>query len=919
MDPRRTTTPPACQAGRLCGALALLFLGLAGCLGEGNTGGWPDTVRRDAQAAEVSPADTRAADMPDGTTPPDAAAEIGDAPPAADTLPDGLDAAPGDAPDAGDAGEDVERIQWRQLPAPLGEDFVLHGLWGAEPDTVFAVGVAGTVLALRGEAWEQVVADPALDILNAVSGSGAGDAWAVGMGGQAIRWDGERWRVPDACEQDADCGGEDPCRAGTCRDGFCELEPTYGAGCCGTALVSFGFDGGEEPLAGFVVEDLYAADPDHGGLVWQPFAHTDVASGQARHTSPPRALYFGDPTKTCPGAPGELCPDYDNGFEVGATASSPAFTIPLDADRATLRFQLFLEVEASAHYDVLQVFAIEEGEGAAPPAEVWRKTAIAGGSTRGRFVEVTADLSRFVGRTIRLQLRFDTLEQTDNDYEGIYIDDVVVSTSCGPLSEGLGLTDTLWGLWSNAPDDIFAVGGAGTILRYDGARWQRMMGGRPETLLAIDGAGPEEMHVVGAGGLSLRGPKGGWTRQESGVELDLESVWVHGPSLALAVGLEGTALRWNGSSWEPLETPSASGLHGVAGSAPNDALAVGDAGTVLHFDGGPWRMSPATGLTTADLFGVWREGPGRSWVVGHAGTMLRETSRDVWEKIETGVSESLRAVLGFADGSVLAAGLGGRWVFRAADGTQTIGFVPGGVTVFDLDGTGPRDVWAVGLGGSLSHWNGSGWASHAPLIDVPVYGVYAVAADDVWAVAEGGLVFRFDGESWTLVRSTTSTTLRDVWSTGPSRAFAVGGRATILHFDGINWLQHLIEPVEIPDSEPWEIDVTLHGVWGTAPDDVWAVGGLGVIVHWDGATWTYTPTADEQRRTLWSLWGRAADDVWAVGVEGAVLHWDGAAWTVQPTGSIATLFGVWGVGSRTWAVGSLGTILQYVPDKHPEW
>ena len=878
-----------------------LTIALAACSGSGSdgttdAGSFSDTGVFDTAAPDTGPADTIAA--PDGTE---------------DVAPDGApvdDVVPDVTVDAADAGEDVARVQWRQIAAPLGEDFVLHGLWGAEPNTVFAVGVAGTVLQLVGSEWQLLLSDPALDILNAVGGSGPGDAWAVGMGGQAIRWDGERWRLPDTCSDDADCGADDPCRAGTCReDGFCELVPTAAEGCCGTTLVRFDFDAGEPH--GFEVVDLYAEDPDHGGMVWQAVEIADPTTGDPRYTSPPHALYFGDPTRSCPDDPGSVCPDYDNGRKVGATATSPAFTLPVDADRATLRFQLFLEVEASNHYDVLQVFVLEDGT----PAEVWRKTAIAGGTTLGRFFEVSVDLSRFIGRTIQLQLAFDTLEQTDNDYEGVYVDDVTVTTTCGSLSEGLGLTDTLWGVWSSAPNDLFAVGGAGAILRYDGARWQRMMGGPIEMLASIDGAGPEEMVIVGQGGLSLRGPKGGWTRHETGVTADLESVWVHGPSLALAVGLEGTALRWDGGGWQTMETPSVAGLHGVDGSAPNDALAVGEAGTVIVFDGAAWRMSAATGTTGSALFGVWRGGPGNSWIVGDASTILRETARDVWQSIDPGTSEGLRAVIGFANGTALAAGLGGRWVWIGADGTTATGFVPGGATVFALDGTGPNDVWAVGLDGSLSHWNGGAWSAQLPIVEVPIRGVYAVAADDVWAVAEGGLIFRFDGEEWTVVRSTTTATLRDVWSAGPSRAVAVGARATILHFDGINWLQHFIEPVEIPDSDPWIIDVPLHAVWGTAADDIWAAGGSGVLVHWDGETWTYTQSMDERRRTLWSLWGRAADDIWAVGAEGAILHYDGTRWDVQETNSIATLFGVWGIGHRTWAVGSLGTILQHTPPR----
>jgi len=712
--------------------------------------------------------------------------------------------------------------------------------------------------------------------------------------------------VPDACAADGDCAPGDPCRLGTCDEGTCDYVPTKAPGCCGAAVAAWDFDDGAQ---GFFFADLYADDPDHGGIGWQTASVTDAASGAPRYTSSPAALYFGVPDRPCPGAPASVCPDYDNGRKVGGTATSPTFALPADAERATLAFQLFLDVEASAHYDVLEVQVVE-GEQVFP---VWSKAELPTGTTRGRFLPLTADLSRFVGRTVAIRFHFDTREQTDNAFEGAYVDDVRVDTTCGALEEGIGVDETLWGVSAAASGDYLAVGGQGSILRYDGRRWRRMMGGG-ELPLAIAGSSVEDMHVVGLNGLALRGPKGGWTRVETGVSIALEAVWAASPSLALAVGEAGAALRWNGAAWETVSSGTAAALHAVHGSGPGDALAVGDGGTVLEWSGSSWAPSPASGMVAWHLHGVARLGAGQSWIVGDAGTLLRETAPGVWEDVPTGVNQTLYDVVAFPTGEVLAAGVGGRYLHRSPDGTLTDGLAAGARTVFALDGTGPTDVWGVGLEGALLHWDGVAWTEYPALTEASVTDVYAAAPDDVWAVAEGGTMLRWDGRAWSVVRSTTSATLRAVWAAGPNRAVAVGSTATILHFDGINWLQRPVEPVEIPgEDDPWVIDAALHGVWGAAADDVWAVGAQGVVVHFDGETWTYAPTADERRRTLWAVWGRAADDVWAVGSEGVVLHWDGDAWTLQPANSVATLFGVWGLGADVWAVGSLGTILRHVP------
>ncbi len=847
----------------------------------------------------------------------------------ADTCPDGMTTLDGVAVDdtASDAGPDVvadtvvdsgqgadsvsdavvdiapiSPSRWHQISSPLDDEFTARGLWGVEPDTLFAAGLAGTVLTPGEGDWEISLQEPELDILNAVSGSGPTDAWAAGMDGRLVRWNGERWEVPDSCDVDGDCAPDDPCRDGVCLEGTCVYESTFAPGCCGSTLLSFDFLEG----LGMTVEDLYVDDPERGGLVWQVASLEDAESGDGRFTSAPSALYFGDPDKACEGRP---CPDYDNGRAVGATATSEPFTIPILAQRATLNLQVFLDLEASRRYDIFEVLLLE-GE---QEFQVWSKDSLPTGSTGGRFVPVTVDLSRFIGRTMRLQLRFDSVEATDNAYEGVYVDDIEITSVCGELSEDPHFEETLWGLWGRTPDDYLAVGGEGTILRFDGQRWSRMAGGSYEVAADIDGASGEQMHVVGDGGLVIHGPKGGWMRLDGAVETNLNRVWVEGPGLALAVGDAGHGLRFDGHEWTALDMPTDVNLYGIDGVAANDAVAVGAGGTVLYWDGERWQAGGEP-LTSWPLQDVSRLGPGDSVAVGGFGAVLRETAPRTWELVDAGVSEALNSVVHFASGEIMAVGFAGRFVHVLPDGSIDTGSAATNQTLFDIDGSGPDDLWAVGSQGSIVHWDGETWTAVPPVVDLPLSGVYVVAPDDVWVTAPGGILLRFDGSTWEIVRSTTHVTLRAVWSPSSSLAVAVGADATIMHFDGINWLHHFIEPVELPDSpdseEPWYPDGALHAVWGTASDDIWAVGAAGLIVHWDGETWTYTQSLDDRRRTLWALWGRATDDIWAVGAEGVVLHWDGRYWQVEETDSISTLYGVWGIGEHVWAVGSLACILK---------
>jgi hypothetical protein len=169
------------------------------------------------------------------------------------------------------------------------------------------------------------------------------------------------------------------------------------------------------------------------------------------------------------------------------------------------------------------------------------------------------------------------------------------------------------------------------------------------------------------------------------------------------------------------------------------------------------------------------------------------------------------------------------------------------------------------------------------------------------------------GVAWEPAFDTTSTgALSGVWGAAPDDVWIVGGSdagAEIYHYDGSTW-----SPVDAPDV------ALLVWVYGFAPDDVWAVGQDGAVVHWDGASWTVFDAGTT--RDLWGVWGGASNDIWIVGgeVTGAwplILHYDGTAFTevaLAPEQNLhggVALFKVWGIGSRTFAVGDLGLIVSW--------
>lgn len=69
---------------------------------------------------------------------------------------------------------------------------LLHGVWAASADDVFAVGDAGTILRRQGNEWT-AMASPATANLRTVYGTSSSNVWAVGGGGVAYHFNGSAW------------------------------------------------------------------------------------------------------------------------------------------------------------------------------------------------------------------------------------------------------------------------------------------------------------------------------------------------------------------------------------------------------------------------------------------------------------------------------------------------------------------------------------------------------------------------------------------------------------------------------------------------------------------------------------------------------------------------------------------------------
>jgi cysteine-rich repeat protein len=216
--------------------------------------------------------------------------------------------------------------------------------------------------------------------------------------------------------------------------------------------------------------------------------------------------------------------------------------------------------------------------------------------------------------------------------------------------------------------NIFAVGDGGMIIRFDGDVWQpENRPSQPQfTIFDIWGDRTDNMFAVGGNGTILRREEGAgdapphWEPEQPPTSNDLHGIWGMGGRI-FAVGASGTILqRQSDGDWEPISPPPPPvnmDLYAVWGSG-NDIFVVGASGTILRGDGNTWQIvSPI--LTTMDLHGIWGTG-NEIFVVGDAGSILRIDIRtNDWEYMITPGETSLHAVWGTSSEDITAVGDGG--------------------------------------------------------------------------------------------------------------------------------------------------------------------------------------------------------------------------------------------------------------------
>ncbi|MBI2012284.1 S8 family serine peptidase [Candidatus Daviesbacteria bacterium] len=135
-----------------------------------------------------------------------------------------------------------------------------------------------------------------------------------------------------------------------------------------------------------------------------------------RSSSPSNAWYYGK----------EATSNYDSGFRNFGYLTSPEINLA-SVQGSLLSFNHFLATENSSFYDKAALL-VSNNNGAS-----WTSL-FSKSSTNGSFIKESVDLSMFDGSKIKLRFSFDTIDSLFNNFEGWFVDDVLIQGTSANLS-----------------------------------------------------------------------------------------------------------------------------------------------------------------------------------------------------------------------------------------------------------------------------------------------------------------------------------------------------------------------------------------------------------------------------------------------------------------------------------------------------
>jgi hypothetical protein len=197
-----------------------------------------------------------------------------------------------------------------------------------------------------------------------------------------------------------------------------------------------------------------------------------------------------------------------------------------------------------------------------------------------------------------------------------------------------------------------------------------------------------------------------------------------------------------------------------------------------------------------------------------------------------------------------------------------------------------KDMWITN-GGVVLHVVGS----YAVRFDVggSLHSSWGTSSANMYSVGDGGTILHFDGTNWTRMASGTTKKLQNVWGTDNQHIWAAGwdvnhAISELLRYDGISWREESLET----NGEGYK--------WGLG--SIWACDSAGTCVAFSSGSQLFRKTSLAEWREDDSdrignrgsdggyigvtVRGNSPNDLIVGGNWGFLSHWNGKSWHVYP-------------------------------------
>ena len=224
---------------------------------------------------------------------------------------------------------------------------------------------------------------------------------------------------------------------------------------------------------------------------------------------------------------------------------------------------------------------------------------------------------------------------------------------------------------------------------------------------------------------------------------------------------------------------------------------------------------------------------------------------------------------------------------------------------------GPNDIW---IGSSiLEHWDGTRWIFYGSTRGYQnafaIRKIWGTSSNDLYFVGDGGNIRHYNGTNWTQISSGTTLDVRDLWgaqnaTTGSLEIYATAGdplispARTVLQINGTT--AQAISLVGVSRA--------LNSIWFSPGQYYWLVGDG----FWEKHPTLSTSSWISQTLSQYSpeaVRGNALNDVFICGDFGEMLHYNGVWWKsyISQTGIDGAYLGLSVSGNTVIAVGYLSS------------